>query len=99
MVLAGEVVSIQYFHLPVSVPIGNLFDGIICVFTEYRDAERRYLEVIGGAMGATIDRQYRQGRFPVLICPAASGPKYEAALRWEFPVVSSSWLTDSHKQS
>lgn len=55
---------------------------MVVVFSIYASDERYYLIQLAQILGADVQESFVRGNRPLLICPEAKSPKYEAAIRW-----------------
>lgn len=69
-------------------------EGMVIVISVYTANERLFIEALATILGAIKNDSYAKKQRPLLICPAAEGAKYNAALKWSFPVVTSKWLVE-----
>ncbi|XP_042237542.1 DNA topoisomerase 2-binding protein 1-like isoform X2 [Homarus americanus] len=96
-----KLIPVDYFHMPIHLPedLNILADCNVTIST-YKGNERYFLENIATALGAGFQEVFvrrdiaaKNARAAThLICPVAEGDKYNAAVRWGVPAVTSDWL-------
>ncbi|XP_068986634.1 DNA topoisomerase 2-binding protein 1-A-like isoform X2 [Bombus flavifrons] len=101
-----RIVEVMYYHRPVSVT-KHVLVGCVLTISRYVGIERSYLVTLAIELGAIyqdvfaremiIDRDMYKNTH--LICPIPKGKKYDAAVRWEIPVVTAEWLKVCAAQS
>ncbi|KAL5275903.1 TOPBP1 family protein [Megaselia abdita] len=91
-------VPIQYFHHPIPVTVESKpLSGMTIVISTYTDIERDFVDSLANLLGAQCKKLFAKKEMPLLICPLPEGNKYEGALKWKFPVVTSKYLVDCAK--
>ncbi|XP_050354727.1 DNA topoisomerase 2-binding protein 1-B isoform X2 [Nymphalis io] len=96
-----ELLPIQYYHRPVKLPqwegAGPL-EGVVASLSTYSGVERAFLDELAKLLGATTQLRFcRRNTANALasthlICPSASGDKYQGAVKWSLPAVTADWL-------
>lgn len=93
------IVPIMYYHEPIVIQgFNNILHDVRLSFTNFQGSIKLYLAAVAGVLGATILDQYPKKETPLLICAKTEGSKYEAALKWKYPVVTDEWLLDTFKE-
>ncbi|XP_068139660.1 DNA topoisomerase 2-binding protein 1 [Drosophila tropicalis] len=94
----NKLVPIEYYHLPVPAKVEREhLEGMTIVVSLYAGLERDYINSIAELMGAKVNKTFIKKEQPLLVCPTAEGSKYEGAIKWKFPVVTSAWLVECAK--
>lgn len=89
----NKLVPIEYYHkhIPHTADLKPL-EGMTIVISIYSLLERDFIDSIAQLLGANVNKTFVKKERPLLICPSAEGSKYEGALKWRYPVVTSEWL-------
>ncbi|CAK1541346.1 unnamed protein product [Leptosia nina] len=96
-----ELVPLQYYHRPVSIPSnsgGGPLEGVVASLSTYSGLERAFLDEVAKLLGATTQLRFcRRNTANAqasthLICPTPTGDKYLGALKWGLPAVTADWL-------
>uniref|UniRef100_A0A1A9WPL4 BRCT domain-containing protein n=1 Tax=Glossina brevipalpis TaxID=37001 RepID=A0A1A9WPL4_9MUSC len=95
----NKLVPIEYYHKHVPLTANNRpLEGMIIVISIYSLLERDFIESLAQLSGATVNKTFVKKEKPLLVCPSPEGSKYEGALKWRYPVVTSAWLMDCAKE-
>lgn len=95
----NKLVPIEYYHKNIPVTANQQpLEGMIIVISVYTLLERDFIESVAQLMGGTVNKTFVKKERPLLICPSPEGSKYEGAIKWRYPVVTSSWLMDCAKE-
>ncbi|XP_037805699.1 DNA topoisomerase 2-binding protein 1 [Lucilia sericata] len=96
---ANKLVPIEYFHkhIPHTADSRPL-EGMTIVISIYSLLERDFIDSIAQLLGANVNKTFVKKEKPLLICPSAEGSKYEGAIKWRYPVVTSEWLLQCAKE-
>ncbi|CAG9576231.1 unnamed protein product [Danaus chrysippus] len=97
-----ELLEIQYYHRPVKLPQWTVapLEGVVASLSTYSGFERAFLDELAKLLGATTQLRFcRRNTANALasthlICPTASGDKYQGAVKWGLPAVTADWLLD-----
>ncbi|XP_055843920.1 DNA topoisomerase 2-binding protein 1 [Episyrphus balteatus] len=91
----NKLVPIEYFHrhIPNTADAGPL-KGMTIVVSIYAGLERDFVDAVAQLLGASVNKTFVKREKPLLICPQPEGSKYEGAIKWQYPVVTSKWLLD-----
>lgn len=90
---ANKLVPIEYFHKPIPHTADNRpLDGMTIVISIYSLLERDFIDSISQLLGAKVNKTFVKKERPLLVCPSAEGSKYEGAIKWHYPVVTSEYL-------
>ncbi|XP_038209375.1 DNA topoisomerase 2-binding protein 1 isoform X2 [Zerene cesonia] len=96
-----ELVPLQYYHRPVSIPQTSgpgPLHGVVASLSTYSGLERAFLDELAKLLGATTQLRFCRRTTATalasthLICPTASGDKYLGAVKWGLPAVRAAWL-------
>ncbi|CAG4990978.1 unnamed protein product [Colias eurytheme] len=96
-----ELVPLQYYHRPVSIPQTSgpgPLHGVVASLSTYSGLERAFLDELAKLLGATTQLRFCRRTTATalasthLICPTASGDKYLGAVKWGLPAVRAGWL-------
>ncbi|XP_011293163.1 DNA topoisomerase 2-binding protein 1 [Musca domestica] len=89
----NKLVPIEYYHkhIPHTADMQPL-QGMTIVISIYSLLERDFIDSIAQLLGANVNKTFVKKERPLLICPNPEGSKYEGALKWRYPVVTSEWL-------
>ena len=92
----GKEIRPEGWHRPVSVDRGaRPCEGAVIGITNYVGRERDYIAHLAGALGMVAQEIFskkdkdKARRSTHLVCKEPEGKKYEAAIKWKLPVVSS----------
>ncbi|XP_018801712.1 PREDICTED: DNA topoisomerase 2-binding protein 1-A [Bactrocera latifrons] len=89
----NKLVPIEYFHRPVPhTASAQPLEGMTIVISIYTALEYDFIDSVAQLLGASVNRILAKKERPLLICPRAEGSKYEGAIKWGYPVVTSAWL-------
>lgn len=89
----NKLVPIEYFHRHVPhTASAQPLEGMIIVISIYTALEYDFIDSVAQLLGASVNRILAKKERPLLICPRAEGSKYEGAIKWGYPVVTSAWL-------
>ncbi|CAG9762703.1 unnamed protein product [Ceutorhynchus assimilis] len=97
----GTLISdLQYYHQPFTAPTTSFLSGCVITLSVYANYEREFLKSLivgfGGIFQEQFTRKTNEAKNLIasthLIIPEASGKKYEAALKWNLPVITKDWL-------
>ncbi|XP_054728937.1 DNA topoisomerase 2-binding protein 1 [Anastrepha obliqua] len=89
----NKLVPIEYFHRHVPHTANSQpLEGMTIVISIYTALEYDFIDSVAQLLGATVNRVLAKKERPLLICPRAEGSKYEGAIKWGYPVVTSAWL-------
>ncbi|XP_075157185.1 mutagen-sensitive 101 [Haematobia irritans] len=90
---ANKLVPIEYYHKHIPHTADNKpLQGMTIVISVYALLERDFVESIALLLGAKVNKTFVKKERPLLVCPSPEGSKYEGALKWRYPVVTSEWL-------
>ncbi|XP_055911709.1 DNA topoisomerase 2-binding protein 1-A [Eupeodes corollae] len=91
----NKLVPIEYFHryIPNTAEACPL-KGMTIVVSIYAGLERDFVDAVAQLLGASVNKTFVKREKPLLICPQPEGSKYEGAIKWQYPVVTSKWLLD-----
>lgn len=96
---SNKLVPIEYYHKHVPHTANSQpLEGMTIVISLYSLLERDFIDSIAQLLGANVNKTFVKKERPLLICPSAEGSKYEGALKWRYPVVTSEWLLDCAKE-
>lgn len=88
-------VPIQYYHRPIPMTVESKpLSGMTIVISTYTDLERDFVQSLANLLGANCKKLFAKKETPLLVCPLPEGSKYEGALKWKFPIVTSKYLVD-----
>ncbi|XP_071877035.1 DNA topoisomerase 2-binding protein 1-A-like [Bombus fervidus] len=95
----NRIVEIMYYHRPISVT-KHILSSCVLTISTYTGVERSYLIALAVELGAICQDIFtREDVFDKdlyknthLICPIPEGKKYDAAVKWNVPVVTADWL-------
>lgn len=91
----NKLVPIEYFHQHIPNTADALpLKGMTIVVSIYAGLERDFVDAVAQLLGANVNKTFVKREKPLLICPQAEGSKYEGAIKWQYPVVTSKWLLD-----
>lgn len=95
----NKLVPIEYYHkhIPHTADAQPL-EGMTIVISIYSLLERDFIDSIAQLLGANVNKTFVKKEKPLLICPSAEGSKYEGAIKWRYPVVTSEWLLQCAKE-
>ncbi|XP_004525878.1 DNA topoisomerase 2-binding protein 1-A isoform X2 [Ceratitis capitata] len=89
----NKLVPIEYFHRHVPHTASTQpLEGMTIVISIYTALEYDYIDSVAQLLGASVNRILAKKERPLLICPRPEGSKYEGAIKWGYPVVTSAWL-------
>lgn len=89
----NTLVPIEYYHKHIPQTADSLpLKGMIIVISIYAGLERDYIDSVSRLLGADVNKTFAKKEKPLLVCPSPEGSKYQGALKWRYPVVSSEWL-------
>jgi len=102
---AGELLDVQYYHLPIDANDEKPLTGIVTCLSGYNGKEREYLNNLVNTLGgvaqeifAKRDNKAKGAKGSThLICPEGSGQKYTAAMKWGLPIVTKEWIISCHR--
>ncbi|XP_017055686.1 DNA topoisomerase 2-binding protein 1 [Drosophila ficusphila] len=89
----NTLLPLEYYHKP--VPVAALLQplrGMTIVVSIYAGLERDFINAVAELLGASVNKTFIKKEKPLLVCPSAEGSKYEGAIKWQYPVVTSEWL-------
>ncbi|XP_067639811.1 DNA topoisomerase 2-binding protein 1-A [Eurosta solidaginis] len=89
----NSLVPIEYFHrhIPHTANAQPLA-GMTIVISIYTALEYDFIDSVAQLLGASVNRVLAKKERPLLICPRGEGSKYEGAIKWGYPIVTSAWL-------
>ncbi|XP_001354596.3 DNA topoisomerase 2-binding protein 1-A [Drosophila pseudoobscura] len=89
----NKLLPAEYYHLPVpSAASREPLTGMTIVVSIYAGLERDFINSVATLLGASVNKTFIKKEKPLLVCPTAEGSKYEGAIKWHYPVVTSAWL-------
>lgn len=94
----NQLRPIEYYHKPFTVMRNDVLKECVVTISGYTGTERAFLnnlvEELGGRFQEQFSRVSKNGILSSshLLSPAASGSKYNAALKWGRPVITKEWL-------
>ncbi|XP_017490641.1 PREDICTED: DNA topoisomerase 2-binding protein 1-A [Rhagoletis zephyria] len=89
----NKLVPIEYFHRHVPHTANSQpLVGMTIVISTYTALEYDFIDSVAQLLGATVNRVLAKKERPLLVCPRAEGSKYEGAIKWGYPIVTSAWL-------
>uniref|UniRef100_A0A1I8Q5H1 BRCT domain-containing protein n=1 Tax=Stomoxys calcitrans TaxID=35570 RepID=A0A1I8Q5H1_STOCA len=89
----NKLVPIEYYHKHIPHTANSQpLEGMTIVISVYALLERDFIDSIAQLLGAKVNKTFVKKERPLLICPSPEGSKYEGALKWRYPVVTSEWL-------
>ena len=96
---ANKLVPIEYYHkhIPHTADSQPL-EGMTIVISIYSLLERDFIDSIAQLLGANVNKTFVKKEKPLLICPSPEGSKYEGAIKWRYPVVTSEWLLECARE-
>ncbi|XP_017063794.1 DNA topoisomerase 2-binding protein 1-A [Drosophila eugracilis] len=89
----NQLLPLEYYHK--HVPATALYQplkGMTIVVSIYAGLERDFINAVAELLGASVNKTFIKKEKPLLVCPSAEGSKYEGAIKWHYPVVTSEWL-------
>lgn len=91
-------VPIQYYHRPIPMTVESKpLSGMTIVISTYTELERDFIDSLANLLGAKCNKLFAKKESPLLVCPLPEGSKYEGAIKWKFPIVTSTYLVDCAK--
>ena len=99
----GHLLPVEFHHRPVRPIAGQPLEGVVACLSGYVGTEREFLAHLVGALGGLHQEVFaKRNKDKVkgsthLICPEGDGSKYNAAMKWNLPVVSKDWLRACHR--
>ncbi|KAH8336169.1 hypothetical protein KR074_007636, partial [Drosophila pseudoananassae] len=89
----NKLLPLDYYHKPVpAAALKQPLEGMTIVVSIYAGLERDFINSVSELLGASVNKTFIKKEKPLLICPSAEGSKYEGAIKWNYPVVTSEWL-------
>ncbi|KAI8033568.1 DNA topoisomerase 2-binding protein 1-A [Drosophila gunungcola] len=89
----NELLPLEYYHKPVPATALRMpLKGMTIVVSTYAGLERDFINATAELLGASVNKTFIKKEKPLLVCPTAEGSKYEGAIKWQYPVVTSDWL-------
>nr|AAG27544.1 BRCT-domain protein MUS101 [Drosophila melanogaster] len=89
----NQLLPIEYYHKHVpATALRQPLKGMTIVVSIYAGLERDFINATAELLGASVNKTFIKKEKPLLVCPSAEGSKYEGAIKWNYPVVTSDWL-------
>ncbi|XP_016980398.2 DNA topoisomerase 2-binding protein 1-A [Drosophila rhopaloa] len=89
----NELLPLEYYHKHVpATALRKPLKGMTIVVSIYAGLERDFINATAELLGASVNKTFIKKEKPLLVCPSAEGSKYEGAIKWHYPVVTSEWL-------
>lgn len=89
----NKLVPIEYYHQHIPhTADSHPLKGMTIVISLYSLLERDFIDSMAQLLGAKVNKTFVKKEKPLLICPSSEGSKYEGAIKWRYPVVTSKWL-------
>ncbi|XP_016993061.2 DNA topoisomerase 2-binding protein 1 [Drosophila takahashii] len=89
----NQLLPLEYYHQHVpAAALRQPLKGMTIVVSIYAGLERDFINSAAELLGASVNKTFIKKEKPLLVCPTAEGSKYEGAIKWHYPVVTSEWL-------
>ncbi|XP_037725778.1 DNA topoisomerase 2-binding protein 1 [Drosophila subpulchrella] len=89
----NQLLPLEYYHKPIpATALRQPLKGMTIVVSIYAGLERDFINAAAELLGASVNKTFIKKEKPLLVCPNAEGSKYEGAIKWNYPVVTSDWL-------
>ncbi|KAH8368089.1 hypothetical protein KR084_006866, partial [Drosophila pseudotakahashii] len=89
----NQLLPLEYYHKHVpAAALRQPLKGMTIVVSIYAGLERDFINSAAELLGASVNKTFIKKEKPLLVCPSAEGSKYEGAIKWHYPVVTSEWL-------
>lgn len=97
--------DIEYYHRPIESPSTSPLQGCVITISGYAGLERDFLKYVIEDLGGKLQEQFSRKIVEVknvvasthLVSSEPNGKKYEAAIKWNIPVTTKSWLMECAK--
>ncbi|XP_060533164.1 DNA topoisomerase 2-binding protein 1-A isoform X2 [Cylas formicarius] len=98
----NALVDIRYYHKPMTLHATRPLKNCVVTLSSFVGNERQFLRELIAALGGVpqeqLSRKHIESKNVLasthLVSLEASGKKYEAALKWNLPVVAKDWLLE-----
>lgn len=100
----NKLKAVEYYHKPFKAKRNDVLTDCVVTISTYTGAERIFLKQLIEELGGVSQEQFSRIKknkilaSTHLLAPEAGGAKYQAALKWERPVVNKDWLFECAKQ-
>ncbi|XP_065205150.1 DNA topoisomerase 2-binding protein 1 [Planococcus citri] len=104
-----KVMPVKYYHLPISysfITAPKPLTGCVITLSAYERLEKKFLENLVTLLGAKCQEilskkdndEKNVKKTTHLVCALPRGEKYDAAKKWNLPIVTEMWIQDCFKK-